>query len=78
MAKINYFIRSSGENKTIYFRYRPNRELKIELATPYAINSDNWDEENQYWDEAQIVKGAKTAETKKRNSEIEIFNSYLT
>lgn len=77
MAKINFFIRSAGENSTIYFLYRPNRNLKIRLATPYAINSDNWDEQNQCWDEKQKVKGAKTTGTKNLNSEIELFNSYL-
>ena len=74
MATINFLLRSAGEKKTIYFDYRPNRDLRITFATPYKINSENWDLENQCWDKSKIIKGAKTTATKKQNSEIEKFN----
>mgnify|MGYP000060521374 CR=1 FL=1 len=73
MASLNFFLR--GEK--IYFRYRPNRNLDIALATPYSINPKNWDDSEQCWNRNEFVKGAKNIDTKKLNSQIETFNNKI-
>lgn len=73
MAALNFFLR--GEK--IYFRYRPNRNVDIVLTTPYAINPEKWDAANQCWSLSEFIKGAKSAESKKVNAEIELFNNNL-
>lgn len=77
MAKINLVLKGSSEPKKIYYRYRPSRNFDINGATPFEINSNDWDKENQCWDEVQIRKGAKLAEVKVRNTEITKFNDNL-
>lgn len=73
MASLKFFLR--GEK--VYFRYRPNRNLDIALATPYSINPNNWDDTDQCWNLNQFVKGAKSIETKRINSQIETFNNNI-
>jgi hypothetical protein len=73
MTAISFYLR--GEK--IYFRYRPNRDFDLSIATPYSIKPQNWDSVNQNWNEAQIIKGAQKAETKLLNKEIERFNGLL-
>lgn len=73
MTAVNYYLR--GEK--IYFRYRPNRDFDLSIATPYSIKPENWDSEKQCWNEAQIIKGAQKTESKLLNKEIERFNSLL-
>lgn len=73
MTAISFYLR--GEK--IYFRYRPNRDFDLSIATPYSIKPENWDSEKQCWNEAQIIKGAQKAETKLLNKEIERFNGLL-
>lgn len=70
MASLKFFLR--GEK--VYFRYRPNRNLDIALATPYSIDPNNWDDTDQCWNLNEFVKGAKSIETKRMNSQIETFN----
>lgn len=77
MAKINLVLKGSSEPKKIYYRYRPSRNFDINGATPFEINSNDWDKENQCWDEVQIIKGAKLAEVKVKNTEITKFNDNL-
>lgn len=77
MINIIFYLRGQKSIKNIYFRYRPSRDLDISIKTPYSIHSDNWDNENQCYDLKKIVKGAKSAEAKKKNIEIEQFNNTL-
>lgn len=73
MASLKFFLR--GEK--VYFRYRPNRNLDIALATPYSIDPNNWDDTDQCWNLKEFVKGAKSIETKRMNSQIETFNNNI-
>lgn len=77
MAEINLFLKGTREPKTIYYRYRPSRQIDLNGATPFKIHSQHWDKEKQCWNEAEIVKGAKLAEVKKKNLEITNFNDEL-
>ncbi|HAY3536581.1 tyrosine-type recombinase/integrase [Elizabethkingia anophelis] len=77
MATIRFFLRGKEQIQKIYFRYRPNKQFDLVLATPYEINIDNWDNENQQWNLNQYTKGAKTTEKKKLNTEIERLNNNL-
>lgn len=74
MTAVNFYLR--GEK--IYFRYRPNRDFDLSIATPYSIKPENWDSKNQCWNQSQIIKGAQKSETKLLNKEIERFNSLLS
>lgn len=77
MANIIFYLRGNKEPKKIYLRYRPNREFNLSISTPFSIDSENWDDNSKEWDTSRIIKGAKTAESKKRNSEITDFNKRL-
>ena len=59
MAGINLFLKGTREPKTIYYRYRPSKQIDLNGATPFKIYSQHWDKEKQCWNEAEIVKGAK-------------------
>lgn len=74
MSNINFYLRGSK----VYFRYRPSKLLDISLATPFKILPEHWDAKNQQWDLQYYTKGAKTAEKKLLNSEIEVFNNNLS
>ncbi|WP_332020437.1 phage integrase SAM-like domain-containing protein [Kaistella sp.] len=87
MATIRFFLKAiptlnKGEltsaPQTVLFRYRPNANFDLTLATPYKINPLNWDAINQQWDTAQITKGAKLQDKKLLNEEIYRFNSGLS
>ena len=87
MATIRFFLKSIQTLKngdltsipqTVLFRYRPNSNFDLTLATPFKINPNNWDLSNQQWNEAQILKGARLQETKLLNDEIAKFNSNLS
>lgn len=83
MSTIRFFIKTSAKeinsiSQTVLFRYRPNSNFDLTLATPYKINPNNWDLSNQQWNEAQILKGARLQETKLLNDEIGKFNSNLS
>lgn len=70
---IQFLLRDKdAPEATIYFRYR---SANITAATPFKINPQNFT--NQKWDEAQIISGARTAETKARNQRITNFNNKL-
>lgn len=73
MASLKFFLR--GEK--VYFRFRPNRNLDIAIATPYSISPNSWDDADQCWNLNEFVKGAKSIETKKMNSQIETFNNNI-
>ena len=66
-----------SQTQNVFFRYRPSKNLDLLLQTPYKILSGNWDLENQKWNEAQKVKGAKNQDTKNLNFNIEEFNTKL-
>ena len=78
MANITFKLRGNGENETIYYRFRPNKNFDLTSATPFKINFTNWDNKNQGWNLSQYVKGAKSIEAKKQNSKIEDFNRRLS
>ena len=78
MSNINLKLRKNEGVQTIYFRYRPNRQLDITLATPYSINTDDWDSTQQNWNERQIIVGAKSVESKRLNESIKSFNRSLS
>lgn len=65
MANITFKLRGNGENETIYYRFRPNKNFDLTSATPFKINFTDWDNKNQGWDLSQYVKGAKSIEAKK-------------
>ncbi len=77
MVKFSLVLVGKKEVKSIYLRYRPNRDIDIKIKTPYSINSVFWDSVNECYNTALIVKGAKTAETKQRNAYIQKFNNIL-
>ena len=77
MAAITLLLRKDAGVQSVYFRYRPNRNILILLSTPYSIDASNWDVSNQCWNLSEIKKGAKTAESKQRNDEILDFNRNL-
>ncbi len=78
MASINFSLRKPSGIQTVYFRYRPNRNLSIVLSTPFSISAENWDSLNQCWNTRQIVTGARMSEVKLRNAEIQDFNRNLS
>ncbi|MDY3391117.1 integrase [Riemerella anatipestifer] len=77
MANIIFYLRGTKEPKKVYLRYRPNRDFNLSINTPFVIHSENWDDTTKQWDTSQIVKGAKTVETKKQNAEILDFNKRI-
>lgn len=78
MATITFKLRGNGENETIYFRFRPNSNLDYISATPFKINSKDWDTKTFCWSLDQYIKGAKTLEAKNHNSKIDDFNRRLS
>ena len=78
MANITFKLRGNGENETIYYRFRPNKNFDLTSATPFKINFTDWDNKNQGWNLSQYIKGAKSIEAKKQNSKIEDFNRRLS
>lgn len=78
MSHINFTLRKKEGIQTIYFRYRPSKQFDLLHATPFSIDTLHWDPVHQMWNEDQLVIGAKTAESKKRNSEIKEFNRDLS
>ena len=77
MAKINFFLKGTKEPKKVYYRYRPSKDFDLNGATPFEIDSQHWDKNNQCWNEMEIVKGAKLAEVKMKNKEIDTFNNNI-
>lgn len=86
MAAIRFFLKAvptlnNGEltsaPQTVLFRYRPNANFDLTLATPFKISPLNWDASTQQWDAEQITKGAKLQDKKLLNEEINRFNSEL-
>ena len=47
MATITFKLRGNGENETIYYRFRPNKNFDLTSATPFKINFTDWDNKNQ-------------------------------
>ncbi|SIP87363.1 hypothetical protein SAMN05880574_101147 [Chryseobacterium sp. RU37D] len=70
IATVNFFLRGNSERQKIYFRYRPNKNFDLVLVTPYFIEKKFWDSDNQCWNEDQIIKGARSSETRLLNTEI--------
>ena len=78
MSHINFILRKKEGVQTIYFRFRPSKQFDLLHATPYSIDTPNWDSGQQRWNEDHVVFGAKTAESKLRNSDIKEFNRKLS
>lgn len=87
MATIRFFLKAiptsnngdlTSVPQTVLFRYRPNANFDLTLATPFKINPLNWDAPNQKWNTEQITKGAKLQDKKLLNDEINRFNSDLS
>lgn len=73
-----FFIRvKSGTNSTIYFRYNKGREFEVILKTPYSINPENWDAENECYNISAFKKNPKTPLEKNLNTEIALLNNNL-
>jgi len=78
MSNITFKLRGNGDNETVYYRFRPNKNFDYIAATPFKINSKDWDSKNCCWDLQQYIKGAKTVEAKNHNSKIDDFNRRLS
>lgn len=87
MATIRFFLKTiptlkngdlTSVPQTVLFRYRPNANFDLTLATPFKINPLNWDASDQQWNTEQITDGARLQEKKLLNDQIRKFNSDLS
>ena len=87
MATIRFFLKAiptlnngdlTSVPQTVLFRYRPNANFDLTLATPFKINPLNWIASDQQWDEEQITTSARLQVKKLLNDQIRKFNSDLS
>lgn len=72
------YSKTKSEKNTIFLRHRyriNGKEKEIKLNTPFSLEADNWDDDNEMWDVGQKIKSPRKPEDKIRNKEIDDFNA---
>ncbi|GAA4149527.1 phage integrase SAM-like domain-containing protein [Chryseobacterium ginsenosidimutans] len=74
---IKYILRKKNGIAKINFRYRQGRDVDIVLSTPFSINTENWDLENECYKESLKKKSVRNEIDKNFNLAIDQFNIKL-
>ena len=74
---IKYYLRKNNGVAKINLRYRQGRGVDIVLSTPFTINTENWDSQNELYKESLKKKSPRNEIDKKFNSSIDQFNIKL-
>ncbi|MCY0970261.1 phage integrase SAM-like domain-containing protein [Chryseobacterium wangxinyae] len=74
---VKFYIRKNTGEAKVNLRYRPNRETNIVLTTPFSIQAEHWDPENECYRESLRKRSPKNEIDKLLNKNLDALNLKL-